>query len=306
MKSRAGGKLYLTVNGRERVWRMAACCLAIALSPALAAGQESRESAGEEKLKEQRSSTVGMPARIDQLKLPGSELEVKPIVDDATPIVLRIAAVFPHGGDHRYDLVYYGLDPGKYDLRDFLRRKDGSELGELPALTVEITPVLPPGQVQPNELRIERGPFLGGYRLAWILGAVLWAAGLFAILFVGRRRKRSHEETAVRAPKTFADRLRPIVEQAVRGEISHSRLAELERLLVAFWRKRLGLDTMKAAEAIVALREHDEAGSLLQQLELWLHRPGGSHDVDIPALLEPYQNLPADALDWNEREVKPS
>ena len=32
----------------------------------------------------------------------------------------------PTSEDHRYDLVYYGLEPGGYDLRDFLRRKDGS------------------------------------------------------------------------------------------------------------------------------------------------------------------------------------
>src|SRR5687768_1974296 len=96
---------------------------------------------------DQRHSTVGMPARIDQLVLPGSELEVKPLDDRKLPVVLRIAAVFPHGSAYRYDLVYYGLDPGTFDLKDYLRRKDGSSTVDLPTLKVEIQTLLPPGQV---------------------------------------------------------------------------------------------------------------------------------------------------------------
>ena len=41
------------------------------------------------------------------------------------PVVVRIADVYPHGSAFRYDLVYYGLEPGDYDLTEFLRRKDG-------------------------------------------------------------------------------------------------------------------------------------------------------------------------------------
>ena len=57
--------------------------------------------------------------------LPGSELEVKPI-GERTPIVLRIVRVFPHGTAFRYDLEYYGLEPGSFDLKDYLQRKDRS------------------------------------------------------------------------------------------------------------------------------------------------------------------------------------
>src|SRR5438876_7853227 len=73
-----------------------------------------------------RATTVGMPARIEQLVLPGSELEVKPLEDRRQPVVLRIVTSYPHGTAFRYDLVYYSLEPGEFDLRDYLRRKDGS------------------------------------------------------------------------------------------------------------------------------------------------------------------------------------
>jgi hypothetical protein len=48
---------------------------------------------------------------------------------------------------------------------------------------------------------------------------------------------------------------------------------------------------------MAALRSHPEAGALLGQLELWLHRPGDVGEVNVAELLKPYQNLPADALE---------
>jgi hypothetical protein len=45
------------------------------------------------------------------------------------------------------------------------------------------------------------------------------------------------------------------------------------------------------------LRQHAEAGPLLQSLEDWLHRPEPAADVDIAALLVPYRDMPAHELD---------
>jgi hypothetical protein len=38
-----------------------------------------------------------MPARIDQLVVPGTELEVRPIDDRRAPLVVRIVEAYPHG-----------------------------------------------------------------------------------------------------------------------------------------------------------------------------------------------------------------
>ena len=64
--------------------------------------------------------------------------------------------------------------------------------------------------------------------------------------------------------------------------------------MLAYWRRRLGLAEEKIGRAIIELRGHDEAGPLLRQLELWLHRPGPADDVDVARLLEPYRDTPAD------------
>jgi hypothetical protein len=238
-----------------------------------------------------------MPGRIEGVVLPGSELEAKPLVDRKEKAVLRIARVYPHGTAFRYDLEYTGLEPGTYDLRDYLVRKDRTPLGELPPLQVKVNPVLPPGQILPNKLEIEPGPRVGGYSTLTILLLSFWGVGLIALIvsFFFPRRKRAL--TANSRPVSLAERLRPLVEGAMAGKLSRTELANLERSLMAYWRKRLRLETVEPAEAMDAMRKHTDAGPLLAQLEAWLHQPGPSAPVDVSALLAPYRNLPPQAID---------
>lgn len=243
--------------------------------------------ATEAKLQE---SSVGMPARIEALILPGTELEAQPI-DREREIVLRIVNSYPHGSHFRYDMEFYGLEPGEYDLRDYVRRKDGTSTAELPPLVVKVNSLLPPGQPLPHELHAKPLPWLGGYRLLLVLGGILWTAGLVAILFSRRRAKLRALETAP-TRVSFAEQLRPLLASAVAGRLTREQQAELERLLVRYWRSRLDLTDLSPHEAIAALREHPEAGQLLRQVEAWLHSPEGAGEIDIAAALAPYQNLP--------------
>lgn len=240
-------------------------------------------------------SSVGIPFRIEGIVLPGPELEPAP-ADPASPIVLRILATWPHGSAFRYDLEATGLEPGEYDLSHFLRRKDGSEGEALPPIPARIRSVLPLGRLRPHPPAQTEAPSFGGYRALLVAGGALWVGGLVAILFVGRRRRR--EEQGARArPKSLAERLRPLVEAALEGRLSRADRARLELGLVAYWRRRLGLEERRADEVLALLREHEEAGPLLRGLEDWLHRPAPPPDVDVAALLSPYKNLPADAMD---------
>ena len=87
----------------------------------------------------QNASPVGVSTRIEQRVLPGSKLEVIPRTDARRPIVLRILASFPHGTAHRYDFEFYGLEPGEFDLKDYLRRVDRTSTTDLPAISVKIS-----------------------------------------------------------------------------------------------------------------------------------------------------------------------
>src|SRR5262249_28731459 len=158
-------------------------------------------------------------------------------------------------------------------LTQYLRPRDGSAPVPLPPLEVEVKGQLPAGLVHPHALEPKRASWFAGYRLALIVGAALWGVGLLLILLWGRRRRRAARQEAA-GPATVADRLRPLVIRAMTGMLSAEQRAELERTLIAFWRQRLGLDSEKPSEALASMRQHPEAGALLNQLELWLHRPG--------------------------------
>ncbi|MGL6073608.1 MAG: hypothetical protein ACRC8S_05540 [Fimbriiglobus sp.] len=249
-----------------------------------------------------QSASVGVTVKMESVILPGPELEVKPIDSKKTPIILRITRTYPHGSDFRYDFEWYGLDPGDYDLKDFLQRKDGKPLGTLPATPLKVTAIRPPGQVEPNALVLTESPRIGGYRLVLIGLIVAWVLGLVAIVFSFFFPRRRITEGPTEKPVSLADKLSPLVEGAMRGELSTNQLASLERGLFAYWRKRLRLDATDPSEAMNRLRNDADAGPLLNQLENWLHRPGQQETVNVAELLKPYRNLRPDEVDLSGGE----
>jgi hypothetical protein len=236
-----------------------------------------------------------MPVKIEQLVLPGPELQVAPVTDK-TPVIIRIDAVYPHGTAFRYDLVVYGLEAGEYDLRKYLKRKDGSATDDLPSLAFQVASLLPSGQIEPHEPSAGVLPWMGGYRVIAASVATLWFIGLLWLTFP-RRRRRVQAAAATAPALSLADRLRPLVVDAMAGKLPPARLAELERALVTYWRRRLGLEELAPADAVAQLRAHPEASPLVTQLETWLHRPAGSEQVDVGRLLAPYRNVAPDAFE---------
>lgn len=259
------------------------CCLPLVLAAGLCAQKH-----------DEHTASVGMRARIDELVLPGSELVAAPTTMKA-PMVLRVLATRAHGDAFRYDLEWCGLEPGQYDLATCLARKDGSPLAGLPPVPVTVTSTLKKGELEPSEIDPKAPPRLNGYSTEQVVVGVLWVLGLLAILFVGRKWRRALPP-AVRKP-SLADRLRPLVEAVAAGAADDAGKAELERLLLAFWRARLGLRQVKAEVALAEIRRHAEAGVLLRQLEAWLHMPAPPAVIDVPALLAPYASVSAESFD---------
>ena len=234
--------------------------------------------------------TVGMEGRV-QLLIPGTLLEARPVEPKAR-LLLRIADARPHGTLFDYDLRYIGFVPGEYDLRDYLIRKDGSATNDLPNIPVLVAGVLPAqhrGELVAQDVRPL--PFLGGYKVALFTVTIVWA--LVFVLWWANRRKPKLVETppASARPLTLADKLRPLVAQAVDGNLSRDDQAQLELLLLGHWRNRLGLRDASMVEAVQQLRQHPEGGVLLRELENWLHRPRGVAKVDVNALLAPYRDV---------------
>ncbi len=262
--------------------------VAVLLAPAMhSANLSAEESLAAE---ENRHSTVGMPANIDQLVLPGSELKAKAIEGDDSPMVLRVARSFPHGDSFRYDLVYYALEPGNYNLTDYLQRVDGTSTDGLPSIAVEVTAILPKEQIEPHQVANKRAPWFGGYTVMLFAGSVVWTIGL-ALCLLGPKKKTAEEIRANTRPLTFAERLQPLIEQAISGELEPKQKAELERMLINFWQTRLELEGLSITESLTKMRQDEQAGVMLEQLEQWLHRPSGAvEEVDLEDLLKPYRN----------------
>lgn len=241
--------------------------------------------------------SIGMEGKLTGLVLPGSELEPTPVADRQQPVVVRIDRVYKHGDAHRYDLAFFCFEPGSHDLRNYLRRKDATSAADLPPIPVVARSTLPPGQIVPRALPAGELPSIGGYRTLVAIATIAWVIVLLAIAFA-RRGASASTTTAAHAPLTLAARLQPLIERGLAGELSTDETASLERLLLGYWRHKLGLVDRPADEAYRTLRRDAEAGPMLAELERWLHRrPGSAGDVDVAALLRPYQHLPADILE---------
>ena len=270
------------MNSRRLQWKWAmgqAMLVVLVLAPSACA-------------EDKRNPTVGLAGRIEGLVLPGTELQGRPLDDDSIPVIVRIEKVENVLGDPeslRYDIVFYGMQPGPLDLSEFLVRKDGSSVENLPSIPVEIESLLPPGTQQPNELSNRWLPRLGGYRLLAIAAAVLWVLILIAMIFAGRRRRQDAVDQE--KPLTLADYLKPRLDAANKGTLPTSQYAELEAMLTSFWRKRLNLESLPIADAIGTIRQDDQAGPLLGQIEQWMHNPQSDKSVELAELLEPYQEI---------------
>ena len=297
----ASGKIALDrsdVSFVFRVFLWLVCVLAFS-SPLVSQGQDAESSnsdtAAKQSVEFQAESTVGMAAKLEALVLPGSELVAKEIEDRHQPFVLRIIDTYKHGTDHRYDMEFYALEPGSYNVSDYLVRADESATGDLPAIWVNVVSTLPAGQITPNEPLNAKIPQLGGYWLLWIIGGVAWLAGLISLVMMGRR-KSTQQIVTTQARVSMAEHLRPLVEAAIRGQLDAGGRAELERSLIAYWCKRLGLQGLEPGEVMRRLRQDEQAGPLITSLEDWLHRPAPTEQeqtqkVDIEALLAPYKNV---------------
>lgn len=233
--------------------------------------------------------TVGLPQSMD-IWLPGPELFAVAVDDRRSPVVVRIDQTTPERNGYRYLLLYTGLEPGKYDLRDSLRKADGSKPRDVPPIPIEIRAIHPTGDIRLNAIADGPSARLGGYRVAVVVAGVLWLVCLVGLIAV--RRRRAKPVAPPPAPETLVDRLRSLLTAAIAGTATLAEQAELERALLVYWVRRLGLRDQDPANLYATLRTHPEAGPFVGQLEAWLHAPHQQAEVvDLPKLLESFRTL---------------
>ncbi len=239
------------------------------------------------------SRNIGIEGKIS-IALPRADYQPLPL-DDRTELILRIDKITALAGNqHRYDFFYMGLEPGAYKLADYLIRPDGSRPDELGDLRLHVRSMLPEDHDGKLNTYVPRlFPSIGGYRAFLGLLAGLWVGSLVLYFFLTRKKQVIESVAFTPPPPSFAERLRPLVEEAAAGKLNVEGQANLERLLMGYWREKLNLRPMRMAEALAQLKAHREAGELLHALERWLHRPGVVSTQEVGSLLQPYRQLPA-------------
>ncbi|MCR9198238.1 MAG: hypothetical protein NXI04_06315 [Planctomycetaceae bacterium] len=231
--------------------------------------------------------TVGMEGFMKQVVLPGSELTVREVDPRRTPVALRIDAVFPHGDELRYDLTFFGLEPGSHNITDYLVRKDGSATDDLPALPVTIKSLLPADDVRPSAPPQGFLTRIGGYQTAMILAGVIWLLGLFAILFLGRGKQDPSAETTAVAEVSEVEQIRRLINEAMEAEeLSADRKAQLDMKVLNFWRSRRHIEDASVSDALEQLREDEQAGPLLAGLERWFYSRNAPSAAEIRQMLD--------------------
>jgi hypothetical protein len=231
---------------------------------------------------------VGQALEIRDVYLPGGEVKPTPRRDRKPPLVVRILETKPAKDGLRYDFEVQGLEAGTYNLADFLEAPAGTVL---PAIPLEITSPLPPGLPLPHEIPPGALPQLGGYRTRMIILGAVWLAGLVLIL-LWRKKKPAAADRGTDAPVTLAERLRPLIDDAAKGQLGTDERAKLERLVIGHWRdRRPDIAALPPAEAMSKLRQDPEASPLVLALERWLHARGSeTTKAEIDQLLAPYMD----------------
>ena len=240
-------------------------------------------------LKGEYQSPLGLPIEITDLYISGEKVEPILRVDNRSSLVIRVTDIKPAEDGYRYSMTVYGLDPGSYNILDFLQYSDSKLPVSSKAIPLQITTIhgldnLP----KPEALNPKPPPKMGGYRALMITLSLFWLAILGLLVFY--RKKKPQSEKGELPELTLQQKLAKLVTRASKGDLDDAEQAKLERLIIGHWKQELPeISKLPPAQALAKLREHNEASPLILKLEQWLHSPQPEiNHEDLAPLLEPF------------------
>lgn len=239
----------------------------------------------------QTPNSVGIKGTIKTVILPFAGIKAKPI-NPADKVIVRIAGSWKDAAGGRYELEYFGLEKGEYDLADYLVVPEGADKAEMPKIPVTVTSIVPEQDFLVGDLKAAKLPDFGYYWVFHLGAYLIWFLGLVVILIWGWRPKGKKQEQKITRPPTWAETLRPLFQAAQSGDLTAEQQAELERMLITFWRDKLDLSGVPASIAMEKLSDDPTAGPSVKKLEQWIHSPADRRPKeDVESLLIPYQQL---------------
>ena len=242
----------------------------------------------------QTRTTIGIEGRV-VVEHSGAALVPVEAGEDAV-LLLRIGEV-EQLSDVRWrtELRFLSRRPGTFDLRESLSFGPDRPIGDaIPAILVQVDSLLPEDhQGDLDGIPGLDGPGAGGFSTIFRVVFALWLIPAVAWLIWRWHKRPRPEPIVVEAVPTLAELLQPLVQRAIDGELDLEGQARLERLLLSYWRERLGLQAETQAAAVRAMRQHADAGELLRAVEAWLHRPdhAPADQLEVQTLLARYQGV---------------
>jgi hypothetical protein len=206
----------------------------------------------------QRTIEIAGPPLIAAPFTPGDALSV------------RIANVEQTKDGFLYDIRYMAFGPGKHDIGKSLVGPDGKSPSPRSEFAVSVPALIP--EKYSGELFATSNSKIDlhtNYTLLMTLAWALWALLLIPLIFYGRDwRSRA---VAAKPEPSITERLRSLLKQAARSDLTPEQQADLEQLLLAFWSRRLNLSEQRLSETIHQLRQHPQAGPQWTSVEHWFH-----------------------------------
>ena len=241
----------------------------------------------------QEALRIGIESETD-LVLSKGNLQAKQI-DPQSPLILRVIAIRPlSDGRFIYRVAFTPLEPGSFNLSDYLVFPDDTPLGSTDPHPVTILArVTDPDQTTLLGMPFPRTTPPIRYNTWMTLLGLLWAAAGVR-LFYKKKPVTQPAPAPPPPPPTLAEILRPLVQLAASGDLDIPGKARLERIFLQYWSQQLGLQKLTAIEKMRAIRKHPDAGRLFQTMDSWIHRPEPViPEEEINAVLAPYAAIDA-------------
>ncbi|WP_254513717.1 hypothetical protein [Anatilimnocola floriformis] len=227
----------------------------------------------------QRTIEVAGPKLIAAPFTPGDALSV------------RIASEEKTKDGYRYDIRYMAFGPGQHDIGKSLADPDGKRPAPQTAFDVSVAALIPEkysGELfntKPSSIDLHTN-----YSLLMTLAWGSWALLLVPLIYYSRDWSK-RQITAPPRPN-ITQRLRQLLQQAARTELTPQQQTDLEQLLLAFWSQRLNLSEQRLSETIEQLRQHPQAGPQWSSVERWFHaRSTSASNVAAKQLLTDLEAL---------------
>jgi hypothetical protein len=249
----------------------------------------------------QETLRIGIESETDLVLSKGNLLAKR--VEPQSPVILRVIAIRPlSDGRFIYRVAFTPLEPGTFNLSDYLVFPDDTPLGGTEAHPVTIAArVTNPDQTTLVGMPLAQTSPATQYATWMVLLGLLWAAAGVR-LFYKKNPTPQPSPPPPPPPPTLADLLRPLVQLAASGDLDIPGKARLERIFLHYWSQQLNLQKLTPIEKIRAIRKHPEAGLLFRTMDAWIHRPEPVIPEDeIAAVLAPYAEI--DAPEESQKEA---